>query len=97
MKRGYSEQELQEHLLHAYEFADRDRLLKSEGANKGGQVLALKLPFTPRTAQLRAPALVKSLHEAAASDPAVSRSLGDTRWLVAHTRTPTLLGKLRAR
>ena len=95
--RGYSEQELVADFINAYKFSDRQRLLQPKEAKRGQAVLALKLPYTPRTDSLNAQVFLKKLQEAALSDPAAAASLSGARWLVAHARTSSLRMKLQAK
>ena len=95
--RGYSQDELMRDFMGALEYKDRQRLLQPKEAKGGSAVLALKLPFTPRTDHIAAPTFLRSLHAKAESNPAVRALLTGARWLTAHKSTSNLRAKLQAR
>ena len=98
LARGYSQAELSANFVGAHKFSDRQRLLERQEA-KGGSapVLALKLPYTPRTKHLEAPSFLQLLKAQAEEDPRVSELLSGARWLVAHRRTSNLRARPEVR
>lgn len=91
--RGYSAKELWDNFLNAIKFEDRGSLLTPR-ERPYKSVLALKLPFTERVKQTGAGALLRQSYEEAMAIPSLRETFGETRFVLALTRTRNLRDSL---
>ena len=87
--RGYTPDELFEHLIFKFNYTDRNKMLhiQTTGAT---QVLALKIPYTGRARQLQISKLLQQLKQEAEADPALNETVRHMRWVVAYQKTRNL-------
>ena len=97
LARGYTTQELKEHLMDPYKHSDRQRLLEqTQEANQSG-VLALKVPFTSRAETLQLREQLRHLEDYIPTVPGVGNTFESTRFVVAELKTPNVISMTRSR
>ena len=86
---GYKPGEVATTFMGAFRWSERASALQDKQRNSA-PVVAFKVPYNKRTAQLQTSKALQYWREQAALQPELAAAAGSSRWVVAHQKTSTL-------